>query len=209
VEQQPKERFIFIPCQHCPGEGQNKQCFQKILITDTTWNKIRHFDLTSTPAPRPVNKIAPVMKDDIRPPLNDALPAPSRLVNPPQPVQLPTQPPPMIVNQLPPAFGRAGRAAMLLRMLNQQRPPLVGIRPPMPHGHSTSLGRAGTLISHPSDRHTISQQLRAQQPPNKTFSRCKYHKRNIGTHTTAILFSCKKATTTANQRMGRSELKTE
>jgi hypothetical protein len=86
VEQQPKERFLFIPCQHCPGNGKDKQCFHKILITESTWNKIRHFDLASTPAPRPVNTIAPVVKDDIQPPLNAALPAPPRPVNPPQPV---------------------------------------------------------------------------------------------------------------------------
>jgi hypothetical protein len=119
----------------------------------------------------------------------------------------------MIVNQLPPAFGRAGRGDMLLRMLNQQRPPLVGVRPPMPQGHATAYGR-GWNFNQPAMRPphnipaaqgsaTIQQDIQPMQiPPLENWTR-----------TTATSFSCEQERhnqqPTTNQGMERSALKTE
>jgi hypothetical protein len=43
------ERFLFVPCEHCPHDRHaNVQCFKRVQLSTTAWNRLRHTDARDT-----------------------------------------------------------------------------------------------------------------------------------------------------------------
>jgi hypothetical protein len=82
------ERFLFVPCEHCPHDWHtNVQCFKRIQLSTTAWNRLRHFDARDTLVEQlPTARAQPIIRQENPPaPANaaNALPGTFGMVRPP------------------------------------------------------------------------------------------------------------------------------
>jgi hypothetical protein len=58
------ERFLFFPCTDCPHHKANVQCFRRVLLSTTAWNRLRHLDTRKSLADeRPIAAAMPIRQE--------------------------------------------------------------------------------------------------------------------------------------------------